>query len=127
MEYKFADGRTVEVADIKEATEIKDMFKVNLPSTYENYINGNGEGVWACGDEKTKLAYDNDVSGGIYFVMILNDSGYYPDLTNKTIIPVEMRGEKRPTAIFDELKAKYGMSHREEFIEKIAKFQHEEQ
>jgi len=121
MEYKFNNGKIVEVKDFDIETDMEKMFKVNLPDSLNSYVNGNGEGVWACGDKDTLNACQNDEESGIYFVKILNDSTYYPPLNCYTLIPVEMRGEKRPTAIFRELQEKYGESHREEVIERVIK------
>lgn len=107
MNYKFKNGMIAEFDDIEETNSEHKMFKVNLPETQENYISGNGEGVWACGNSKTLNAWRKNKNKGIYFAMVLNDSVYYPKLKCGMIIPIEMRGDKRPVALYEELLNNY--------------------
>ena len=55
-----------------------EYIKVNLPLTEQDYLAGNGEGVWVLVDRKTKQAHDDDASGGSYVGILDNDSCYYP-------------------------------------------------
>lgn len=70
--------------------------KVNIPLTEQDYISGNGEGVWVEVDEATRLAYDQNAVGAGYKGILANDSFYYPGLMCGEEIPFEMRGELRP-------------------------------
>ena len=83
--------------DTKNMTE---YIKVNLPLTEQDYLSGNGEGVWVLVDPKTKQAYDMDAAGGGYMGILDNDSCYYPGLNAGELIPFELRGAYRPVADF---------------------------
>lgn len=74
--------------------------KVNIPLNEEDYITGNGEGVWVEIDWKTEELYDQDAVGTGYYGVLANDSLYYPELGCGDIIAFEMRGEHRPVADF---------------------------
>ena len=74
--------------------------KVNLPLTEQDYLAGNGEGVWVLVDSKTKLAHDTDAAGGSYVGILDNDSCYYPGLGAGQLILFELRGAFRPVANF---------------------------
>lgn len=76
----------------------KHYIKINLPETQEDFISGNGEGVWVLVDDETKAAYDKDVVGGCYFGILDNDSIYWPNLVHGTKVRFEMRGQYRPVA-----------------------------
>lgn len=80
--------------------------KVNIPLTEENYLSGNGEGVWVEVDESTRAAYDSDARGGIYHGILANDSLYYPGLGCGDVVEFEMRGEHRPVVRFDFLEGR---------------------
>lgn len=73
---------------------------VNLPLTEQDYLAGNGEGVWVLVDPETKKAHDLDASGEGYVGILDNDSFYYPGLNHGELLPFEMRGERRPVADF---------------------------
>lgn len=75
--------------------------KVNFPADYQSYLNGNGEGMWVLVDDDTYEAHQKDVSGGVYKGTLDNDSIYYPGLNHGEEVPFEMRGEKRPVAVWD--------------------------
>lgn len=109
MDYKFENGEIMNIPTIERPEDNRKLFKVNLPQTFDDYLSGNGEGMWACCSEKDQAKIDEDVAEGIIFVKLLNDSIYYPELEYGTIIPVELRGECRPVAIWDELDAKYSL------------------
>ena len=79
-----------------------ESIKINLPQTEEDYLAGNGEGVWMLVDSETKKAYDEDAKGGRYVGILDNDSLYFPNLVHGKLIPFEMRGQDRPVAIFPE-------------------------
>lgn len=83
--------------DKKRMTE---YIKVNLPLTEQDYLAGNGEGVWVLVDPKTKQAHDTDATGGGYVGILDNDSCYYPSLNTGQLIPFELRGAFRPVANF---------------------------
>ena len=83
--------------DKKQMTE---HIKVNLPLTEQDYLAGNGEGVWVLVDPKTKQAHDMDAAGGGYVGLLDNDSCYYPGLNAGQLILFEMRGSFRPVANF---------------------------
>lgn len=70
--------------------------KVNIPLTENEFLSGNGEGVWVEVDEVTRKAYESDATGGGYHGFLANDSLYYPGLVCGDEIEFEMRGDKRP-------------------------------
>lgn len=76
----------------------KEFIQINLPLAEEEYLSGNGEGVWVKVDPATRQAYDADKIGPGYFGVLDNDSLYYPGLGPGEIIPFEMRGGLRPVA-----------------------------
>lgn len=115
--YTFEDGHTVAVEDFDESKGTF-SFKVNLPSCAEDYLNGNGEGVWCCIHPDLSEDDISNSDGVIFFVKILNDSLYYKDLNFGALIPVESRGNNRPVALLDELVAKYGKGDKEKAIKK---------
>lgn len=78
---------------------IRDKYiQVNLPLTGQDYMTGNGEGVWVLVDLETKRAYDADAEGAGYVGILDNDSVYYPGLNHGTELPFELRGVFRPVA-----------------------------
>lgn len=83
-----------------------EYIKVNLPLTEQNYLDGNGEGVWVLVDPETKKAHDDDVFGKGYVGILDNDSFYYPGMNCGELIPFEMRGENRPVADFHSFLSK---------------------
>ena len=83
--------------------------KINVPETEEDYLRGNGEGMWALVDEETKKAHDDDnVTGGGYQAELDNDSFYWPGLEHGQIVPIEMRGDKRPVVPYNWVFAIFG-------------------
>lgn len=70
--------------------------KVNLPYDEDDYINGNGEGVWVLVDDKTKAEYDSESAQGTHIGILDNDSLYHPKFVHGMAVVIEMRGEKRP-------------------------------
>ena len=105
--YEFLNGEKVEVKDFsKPASDY--YFKVNLPDTLDSYKSGNGEGVWAYTDFESYEKWKNDEKDSIIYVRILNDSIYYNGLEYGDLVPVELRGEYRPVAMYEELIGKYG-------------------
>lgn len=83
----------------------KKYVKVNIPLTEQDYISGNGEGVWVEVDEATRRAYDEDVAGKGFSGILSNDSLYYPGLMCGEEIPFEMRGTNRPVVDYYEFLA----------------------
>ena len=107
--YQFANGDCVKVQDFPRV-DSDYYFKVNLPANQDNYESGNGEGVWAYTDAESYEKWKNDEQDAIIYVKILNDSIYYNGLRYGDLVPVELRGEYRPVAIYEELVNKYGPS-----------------
>ena len=71
--------------------------KVNLPETEEEYIDGNGEGVWVLVDDDTYNRYQlDDFDAGTYVGILDNDSVYYPHMVHGMAVVIEMRGDHRP-------------------------------
>lgn len=91
-----------------------EYIKVNLPLTERDYEAGNGEGVWVLVDPETKEAHDTDATGKGYVGILDNDSLYYPGLGAGELMPIEMRGEKRPVADYHSFLSKLtGISQEE--------------
>ena len=100
--------------------------KVNLPLTQQDYLSGNGEGVWVLVDPETKKAHDEDAAGGSYIGILDNDSCYYPGLNAGELIPFELRGVFRPVADFPMFLSKLPKLTQEGkalLIKKIAMYQ----
>lgn len=70
----------------------KRIIKVNLPDSEENFISGNGEGVWAfIRNEDDMEKYDN--GEGSFEVILLNHSMYYYNILSwGNVILVDGRG-----------------------------------
>lgn len=105
--YQFSNGVCAEVQDFPKV-DSSYYFKVNLPNSQDSYESGNGEGVWAYTDAESYEKWKNDEQDAIIYVKILNDSVYYNGLEYGDLVPVELRGEYRPVAIYEELISKYG-------------------
>lgn len=84
--------------------------KANLPRNAEDYENGSGEGCFFLVSERTKEAHDTNESGTVYEGLLDNDSIYYKDLLHGTLLPIEMRGERRPVVPLDYLQANYELA-----------------
>lgn len=82
-----------------DKSRMTERIKVNLPLNEQDYLSGNGEGVWVLVDCKTKQLHDTDAVGGRYVGILDNDSVYYPGLKHGTEIAFEMRSEFRPVAM----------------------------
>lgn len=80
--------------------------KVNIPTTEEEYEKGHGEGCWFLVNEETKKAYEEDVEGGTYNGILDNEPIEHPMLKLGDLLPIEMRGKKRPVVSLKELKKK---------------------
>jgi len=89
-----------------DTSKMVHLIKVNFPLMAEDYVSGNGEGMWVRVDAETKAAYDADASGGRYIGVLDNDSFYNPGLNHGVLVPFEMRGEYRPVADFHGFLAK---------------------
>lgn len=76
----------------------RNFIQVNLPLTEDDYLSGNGEGVWVKVDPATRQAYDADRIGPGYSGILDNVSLYYPGLDPGELIPFELRGKCRPVA-----------------------------
>lgn len=87
---------------------MKNFIKVNVPLTEEDYLHGNGEGMWAIVDDETKKAYDEDVISGTYEATLDNDSLYWAGLEHGQVVPIEMRGEYKPVVPYNWLFAMFG-------------------
>ena len=78
--------------------------KVNLPSNFESYQSGNGEGIWAvCASQKDADIYNTPSNGSQFEVCLANNSFYYPYLTYGSKVLVETQGDNRPVAVWDNL------------------------
>ena len=76
--------------------------KVNLPSTQEDFINGNGECCFVLVDDETFKAWEDDNNtGGTYLGTLDNDSLYYPSMKAGDEIKFELRGENIPVALIE--------------------------
>jgi len=98
------------------------FFKVNLPSTFEDYQRGNGEGMWAValnkGDGET-ANYEGPEKKQFYAYMA-NDSTYYPNLVYGKRVLAETRGENRCVAVWDGLVgSEDAEKNKEEVFEKM--------
>jgi hypothetical protein len=80
-------------------------FKLNLPSTIDEYRFGNGEGVWAVAASASdnKLARDDSVNKQ-FEAYLCNDSVYYPHMPFGSRVLGETRGGCRPVAVWDDLQ-----------------------
>lgn len=87
--------------------KFRNLIKGNLTYTKESYEYSAGEGVWFIVDDETKAAYDADESGGAYEGVLANDSLYYIGLNHGVILPLEMRGNRRPVVPVEWLKEHY--------------------
>lgn len=98
--------------------------KVNIPLTEENYLSGNGEGVWVEVDEATREAYDKDATGAGYKGILANDSLYYPGLGCGDVVEFEMRGECRPVVSLAFLEGRPHLTEagKDAVIRKIAEY-----
>lgn len=80
-------------------------FRLNLPESVSAYQRGNGEGIFAVCETADKKKLDNDTSGHQFIAWAANDSVYYPGrVMCGTAILAEMRGNKRPVAVWDNLQ-----------------------
>jgi hypothetical protein len=120
--YEFISGLRMKVNPIDVPEESK-CFKVLLPVSEEDFNEGGGESVWACADEDAYQKYKEDAESGIYFVRILNNSLYYPDLNCDSLIPVQLRGQNKPVALLRELNKLYGTAKRDQAIQMLFDYQ----
>lgn len=84
-----------------EGTEIpgeERVIGVNLPNSQKFYENGNGEGMYAyiISDDDFNNFLDNSKKGMLIKGFLLNNSLYYPGLKWGLIVPIELRGSKKP-------------------------------
>lgn len=108
-----------------DTSKMTEYIKVNFPLTESDFNSGNGEGMWVLVDPETKKAHDEDAAGGTYFGVLDNDSVYYPGLDHGTVVPFEMRGEKRPVADFHGFLAKLNGISQEEKVDLIRRIAEE--
>lgn len=99
------------INDQRKEGETMNHIKVNLPSTEQDYISGNGEGVFVIVSDEVKAAHDSDENGSSYTGILDNDSLYYIGLDHGTTVPFEMRGEFRPVVPFSWLTEHYEINH----------------
>jgi|GEM_PF-4032941 len=95
--------------------------KVNLPSTLNDYHNGNGEGMFAVvTNPEDKAKYDADCTSGLFIAILDNDSIYYPHLNAGTPVVCEYRGKNRPTACWNLLgNNKEAEKNRQEVLKQL--------
>ena len=60
-----------------------------------------------------KKAYDNDEAGTTYTGILDNDSWYYNGLVHGEVMPIEMRGEKRPVVPYSWLIERFEVNKKE--------------
>lgn len=122
LKYKTIEGNTISTSEpLLEG--IDNYFKVNLPSSIEDFTTGNGEGVWCKSTRKyTDMANSKDFNNVTILVEILNDSLYYKGLMCGDIIPVELRGCNRPVAYINELEKHYGKADKVGAFKKLGWF-----
>lgn len=106
IKYKYTTNKVVEIKNFKKPNQ-EFFFEVNLPACEKSFHKGFGERVWAYTDLSSYNKIKNNHNGEIIYVKLLSDSFYYKDLKHETLIPIELRGEYRPVAIYEELSAKY--------------------
>lgn len=75
--------------------------KINIPRTEEDFISGNGEGVWVLVEDDVHEKYHNDYVGGIFYGILHNDSVYFKELKFETKVPFTMRGKNRGVVLWD--------------------------
>lgn len=88
--------------------------KINIPTSLEQYYEGNGEGCFVLVTKEAKEAYDNDEDKSVFVGILDDDSFYYKDLNHGEKIPFETRGKNRPVAIWKAIDAAFELD--EEFI-----------
>lgn len=95
------------------------LFKVNLPFTKDDFLAGNGEGVWAIADDETFEKLESGSNLENLYVRIFNDSMYYKGLLSETILPIETRGDNRPVVPYEYLNENYKRISEEERLDLI--------
>ena len=70
--------------------------KVNFPKTEEGYIEGAGEGCYCIIDKYDKEAYDMNAHNAIIEGVLDNVCSNYKGLNPGQVVPIELRGDKRP-------------------------------
>ena len=85
----------------KEGWELR---KVNLPSNKENYLSGNGEGLWCYLSKEDIVKYDNDEKVGDFEAYICNDPEYYNEVNFGDKLVAEFRGKNRPVFKFSQVE-----------------------
>ena len=105
------------------AGEAIGYFKLNLPSKFEDYQSGNGEGIWAVVlTKKEKVMVDDETNTEPFFAYAANDSCYYPELVCGSRIFAEPRGGNRPIAVWENLTgSKEAEKNAEDTLDKIIK------
>ena len=97
MELKLKSGETIQFEEF--TPKESNLIKVRL-----HHNEGDGEGIWACIDDKDKADYENDVRDSQPTrVATLRNSAimFYPNDSWGCIIPVRFDGEKRPECNVD--------------------------
>ena len=108
-----------------ELGETLGYFKLNLPSSMEDFQNNNGEGIWAVvKDSKLKAQLDNDEVVDHFVAFACNDSCYYPQIKCGSAIMASQRGgDKRPIAEWEFLTgSKDAEKNRKDTIKKVVEY-----
>ena len=84
----------------EELIEAGKLFKLNLPSKFEDFQSGNGEGIWAVVDDPDlQQRLDDDEVIEQFVAYAANNSVYYPNITVGTPVIARQRGgNTRPIA-----------------------------
>ncbi len=88
----------------------KHSVKVILPTSPQSYDDGIGEGIWAIVDDRAKTAYDLDATAAGFDCVLDNASCYWIGLYPGEVMPLEMRGDKRPVVPFDWLSERFELN-----------------
>ena len=95
MELKLKSGETIQFEEF--TPKESNLIKVRL-----HHNEGDGEGIWACIDDKDKADYDVRDSKPTRVATLRNSAiMFYPNDSWGCIIPVRFDGEKRPECNVD--------------------------
>lgn len=83
------------------------LIKVNLPRNRDDFIGGNGEGVWVSVSEDVVQKDSDNLTNVKCIGKLENDSIYYPALKVGMEVIFELRGENRAVALIDEFLDRY--------------------
>jgi len=106
-------------AEMQELAQTTGHFKLNIPSSFENYQSGNGEGIWALvKTAELKEKVDNDTAG-VFVAYAANTSFAYPDIVFGAEVRAEIRKGQRPVAIWEYLTNREEAAVRDKKVKQI--------